>query len=39
MATSKHKSELLFLKYMGKSRAEMASMLAGDWYGKKFGLK
>ena len=34
MAATGHKSESSFLKYIGKSRAEMASMLAGYWYGK-----
>jgi integrase len=33
MAATGHKSESSFLKYIGKSRAEMASMLAGYWYG------
>jgi integrase len=34
MAATGHRSESSFLKYIGKSRAEMASMLAGYWYGK-----
>lgn len=33
MAATGHKSESSFLKYIGKSRAEMASMLAEYWYG------
>jgi hypothetical protein len=35
MAATGHKSESSFLKYIWKSRAEMASMLAGYWYGKQ----
>jgi hypothetical protein len=34
MAATGHKSESLFLKYMGKGRAEMVSMLAEYSYGK-----
>jgi integrase len=34
MAATGHRSESSFLKYIGKSRAEMASMLAEYWYGK-----
>jgi hypothetical protein len=33
MAATGHKSESSFLKYIGRSRAEMASLLAEYWYG------
>jgi hypothetical protein len=33
MAATGHKSESSFLKYIGKGRAEMVSMLAEYWYG------
>jgi hypothetical protein len=33
MAATGHKSESSFLKYIGKCRAEMLSMLAEYWYG------
>jgi len=33
MAATGHKSESAFLKYIGKGRAEMVSMLAEYWYG------
>ncbi|MEB3123861.1 MAG: hypothetical protein VKL41_21875 [Snowella sp.] len=33
MAATSHKSESLFLKYIGKGTAEMVSMLADYWYG------
>jgi hypothetical protein len=33
MAATGHKSEPSFLKYIGKGRAEMVSMLAEYWYG------
>ena len=32
MAATGHKSESSFLKYIGKGRAEMVSMLADYWY-------
>jgi integrase len=32
MAATGHRSESSFLKYIGKSRAEMTRMLAGYWY-------
>lgn len=32
MAATGHKSESSFLKYIGKGRAEMVSMLAEYWY-------
>jgi integrase len=32
MVSIGHKTESFFLKYFGKSRAEIASMLAGYWY-------
>ena len=35
MAATGHKSESSFLKYIGKGRAEMVSMLAEYWYGGK----
>jgi len=37
MAATGHKSESSFLKYIGKGRAEMVSMLAEYWYGGKIG--
>jgi hypothetical protein len=33
MAATCHKSESSFLKYIGKGRVEMVSMLAEYWYG------
>jgi len=32
IAATGHKSESTFLKYIGKGRAEMVSMLAEYWY-------
>ncbi|MBM3455734.1 MAG: integrase, partial [Bacteroidetes bacterium] len=37
MAATGHKSESSFLKYIGKGRVEMVSMLAEYWYGGDVG--